>query len=242
MRQPRSYYDLPDTGEAFDKAYDRSGRLRRDMARGRAGNALLTQGYDAAAGELLQAGDVEAGARLKYYGQQGDYLKSKSDAEQTKRKEEAAADFGEKASARLAAIYRESKGNIAATLAAFDQLGPEWQQHDETPEELAQVREMLAKDPENTLLLLGAEARKVKQAFMNKTGIFTVYEDGDVEQAQKFAPEPIEVSAGASLYDPATGKQLYTAPKQFAPPRPSAVSGSGAAGPSSGRRPPTDRF
>lgn len=156
--------------EAFDRGYQRVNALQADRARMQAGNALTQGNYQGAASALFNAGDVDAGARVAYYGQRRD-----NDAAEQKRAQEKASweAIGEVAG-RLMNVYRS---NPQAVGPAFDQLSQRLIQVGETPEEIAQTRAQLLADPENTLMALGAAVeQKVKTFGDSRGGVYAVDE------------------------------------------------------------------
>lgn len=148
-------FRFTDVGQQFDRAYDRVGTMRDDIARGRAGNALRVGNYGAAAGELYGAGMLEEGARATNYGQaQQDRVSKQRDTQRDELMK-----FTADAAQRLADVQRSGK-DVNRTLAAFDQLAPDFQRYGQSPEALTQVRSAIQRDPEGTLMALGAGAAK----------------------------------------------------------------------------------
>lgn len=192
--------------DGFAKAYDVGSGIRQDVARGRAGNALRDGGYDAAAGELLGAGDVEGGARLRYYGAQAQNLtadNARADEKAKREAEEQGLKYSADFATRLSSFHAQHK-DLNRTLAAFDAEAPRLQQlAQETPEEIAALRQHLQTDPEGTLAMLGAAAKKYQLANGGDGYLGRFDPDGgSLETLREGQPKPLEIDPEKNYYLP----------------------------------------
>jgi hypothetical protein len=147
-------YRTDDPWSGVAKGYGLGNALRGDVVRSRAGSAIAGGDYTGGANALLTNGDIGEGLRVQDYGQR----QQVNAANARKATEAEGLKFTSELAGRLAEVHRSSK-DVAKTLAAFDQVAPQLARYD-TPDEIAALRQQIAADPDNTLLMLGAGAAK----------------------------------------------------------------------------------
>lgn len=141
--------------DSFGQGFETGNALRQNSAKLSAGRAMQGGDITGAANALYGGGMIGAGTEVANYGQaQQDRVTKATDA----RRDELLK-FTTDAAGRLAE-YHHSTGDVNKTLSAFDQMAAQFSQYGETPEEIAQVRQQLASDPDGTLVALGAGAAK----------------------------------------------------------------------------------
>lgn len=208
-------YHFTDVGERFDRAYGRTNALREDIARSDAGNALTQGDYRGASNALYGAGMLGAGANVQAIGEGREAMAAKA-AKQ--REDDATALWGETAG-RLSTIADDAKDDPTAVVGAFDTFfAPKLQELGETPEEIAQVRELLGRDPRRTLMALGAGAAK-QQGFEVKivADEALVFQNGKLVNRYRGA-RTVNVPEGGAVYEiPGTGGGMGEAPDYRVP-------------------------
>lgn len=144
--------DNPWSGVA--RGYGLGNALRGDVVRSRAGSAIAGGDYTGGANALLTNGDITSGFAVQDYGQRQQAVAANA----KKASEEAGLKFTSEIAGRLAEVHRSTK-DVNKTLQQFDAVAPQLAKYD-TPEEIAALRQQIAADPDNTLLMLGAGAAK----------------------------------------------------------------------------------
>lgn len=204
-------------GRARD-AYDDIKTVRTDQARMRAGNALSGGDYRGAAGALFEAGDVDGGARVAYYGDR----RAEDDRQAKAAREKAATEAWGQAAERLSRILDESKDDPSAVLGAFDTyFAPRLQSLGETPDEVAQVRGMIQQSPRQALLALGAGAAKKLGYDTSVVGDELMVTSKDTGQVigRYRGGRTLNVPEGGAVYDiPGGGGPVGQDPSQYRTP------------------------
>lgn len=199
--------DNPWAGVA--QGYGLGNALRGDVARSRAGSALVSGDYAGGANALLTNGDIESGLRVQEYGAR----QQASVKAAEKATEEEGLKFTTEIAGRLAEVHRASN-DVNATLAAFDQVAPQLQKYD-SPDEIAQLRQRIAADPDNTLLMLGAGAAKKAGLEIRNVGEEVLVidpSDGHIVNRYRGA-RTLNIPEGGALYElPGTGGPIPAAP------------------------------
>lgn len=164
--------------DAFDRSYDRTTHMREDIARQRAGRKLATRDYQGAAADLGGAGMLEAQTAIQQEGQaQGD-RRARIDAataygagdtngainalgqsgdlksiaavqDQSREQHQAQLQYVSQEASKLQNVLH-SQGP-QAMLAAFDAQAPNYRAMGTTDDELAQLRQGLASNPDAVL-------------------------------------------------------------------------------------------
>lgn len=200
--------DNPWSGVA--QGYGLGNALRDDVTRSRAGAAIAGGDISGGANALLANGNIESGLRVQDYGQrqQASAVAAKNAAEQEGLK------FTADVAGRLAEVHRSSK-DVNTTLAQFDAIAPQLAKYD-TPDEIATLRQQIAADPDNTLLMLGAGAAKKAGLEVRNVGDEVLVidpSDGRVVNRYRGA-RTINVGEGDALYElPGDGAGSVPAPQ-----------------------------
>lgn len=147
-------YRTDDPWSGVARGYGLGNALRDDVVRSRAGSAIAGGDFTGGANALLTNGNIADGLRVQDYGAR----QQASVAAAEKATEEEGAKFTAELAGRLAEVHRSSK-DVNKTLAAFDQVAPQLSRYD-SADEIAALRQRIAADPDNTLLMLGAGAAK----------------------------------------------------------------------------------
>ncbi|MBJ7410122.1 MAG: hypothetical protein JHD15_07110 [Phenylobacterium sp.] len=203
-------YRTDDPWGGVARGYSLGNALRGDVARSRAGSALAGGDYAGGANALLTNGDIEAGLRVQDYGA----WQQSAAAAAEKAAEEEGLKFTTEIAGRLAEVHRSSK-DLNATLAAFDQVVPQLQKYD-SPEEIAQLRQRIAQDPDNTLVMLGAGAAKQLGYDVRNAGDEVLVIDKATGQlvTRYRGARTVNIPEGGALYElPGTGDPIPAAPE-----------------------------
>lgn len=156
-------FQFKDPLASFNEGVNTGNALQNRVATVRAGNALAGGDFQGAADDLYRSGQIPQGATVAAAGQ----------AQQDR-----ALKFTVGAVTRLQDVHR-STGDVNRTLAAFDALTPQFKAvAGETDEDLAQIRQHIAADPEGTLTALGAGAAKQYQSIQGKDGGIYAFDPG----------------------------------------------------------------
>lgn len=205
-------YRFDDVGRSFDEGYGRVNALRSDRARMDAGNALSDGDYRGAANALYGAGELEMGARVQGAGE----IRQSAAAKATKDRETEVLTFTVEMAQRLSAIADEAKDDPNAVVGAFDTyFAPRFQQLGETPEEIAQVRQMIASNPRQALLAMGAGAGEQLGYEVQGSGDeVLVIDKGTGKLVNRYrGARTTSVPEGGALYEiPGTGGGGYRTP------------------------------
>lgn len=225
MVQP---YSVSSPWESVDKGYQLVNNLRTDQARARAGNALRGGDYNAAAGELFGAGEIETGANIQGEGRR--LRQAETQAQDAKRKQ--ALEFTMQTAGRLRQLYDTTPDptqKAARVLSGFDQLSPRFRELGDSEEEIAQTRRQLEADPEATLTLLGAgSAKELGFDIRNAGDEVLVLRKSDGKLVARYrGGRTLNIPEGGALYElPGTGGEEappaspQPAPQPAQPPRP----------------------
>ena len=216
MAQPFAIERNPWTG--VRSGFELGNALRQDQAEQRAGNALRSNDYGAAAGALFDAGMLKEGAGVQ------DLAAARATAAKTAadKQRDDALKFTADAAARLRRIYDMTPEPLRKerVLGAFDQIAPTFRRFGESDEELAQTRQLLDHDPEGTLTLLGAEAAKAAGYDVRNAGDeVLVIDKGTGQLVSRFrGGRTLNVPEGGALYELPGTDGATPAPSQAAPP------------------------
>lgn len=192
-------YHFTDVGERFDRSYGRVNALREDIARTDAGNALTGGDYRGAANALYGAGMLGAGTNVQAIGEGREAMAAKA----AKQREDEATAYWAEAAGRLSTIADDAKDDPTAVVGAFDTFfAPKLQELGETPEEIAQVRDLLGRDPRRTLMALGAGAAK-------KLGYDTSVVGDELVITDKGSGNIVRTYRGSRTYNVPEGGALY---------------------------------
>lgn len=173
--------------------------LRTDISRSQAGQAIAGGDLTGGANALLSAGDIGGGLQIQNrQAQQAEAANAKK-AES----EKAILDFTTETAGRLAEIHRTSK-DAGKTVQAFDQFfAPRFRELGEDENDIAQLRNGLMSDADNTLLALGAGAAKAKGLEVRNVGDEVLVIDpsnGGIVQRYRGA-RTVPVAEGGALYE-----------------------------------------
>ena len=191
-------FRFPDVAARFDRGYERGQRFRQDAAARTAGNYLSMGRPQLAERALYGEGMIAEGQAVadREAKRMADEQKAQ-DARATKVME-----FTKEAAGRLANVYRKYK-DVNRTLAAFDLLAPLFRQLGETPEEIAQVRQAIAGDPETALLALGAGAEQALKYEIRNAGeeVFVIDPHTGQMVSRYRGARTVNVPEGGALYE-----------------------------------------
>ena len=213
---------LDNNQRTYDASYNRTDKAFKDVAARKAGMALAAGDRQGAMQAMGGEGELDAVRQMQL-----DQGREDQQAYLNKRQGEQddIAEQKRKAEIMIEAVQDLSKVPESERSAKLDH--PLWQALGMTPEMKAQIRA----DP-NSLTDAGIAAfiepvKKFVQTYQNDSGIYGVTSGGKVETLQEFEPKPTIVPQG-SVAIGRDGRQMFTNPKTFAPPR--ARSGGGAGG------------
>lgn len=224
---------LPNVQAGADFANQFDDRIRSRRAATRAAPMIASGDYQGAAGVYGEMGLADDALLLRGEAE-GVTRQGRLDERQAKADERAAAaevvEVWKGAAGNLLKRYPTDPTNPMATaqqrFEAFTQT-PIYRNF--TPEQRLQV--VVEDFTDDGLRQVVTEVEKTyQQMFQNKFGFFGVRPDGKIDRLMKIPQEPIAVPDGTTLYDPETGKPLFTNEKNFAPRAP------GRSGASSGGR------
>lgn len=200
---------------------DLGNALRSDVTRSRAGRAMAGGDYTGGANALLSGGEIADGLRVQEYGERQRAGEAKAQQDQ----QEAALKFTEQAAARLADIHRTTK-DPAKTLEAFDRFfAPRFKALGEADDEIAEIRQGLANDPDTTLLALGGgAAQALKYEFRTSGDEVIVFDPSTGRETGRYRGAKTQtLSPDAELVDiPGSGSGEPPAPVSRQPAAPSA--------------------
>jgi hypothetical protein len=227
-------FQFKDPSRSFAEGYEQANALRADRGQMQAGQALQTGDYGAASNALLGSGDIAHGLQVRAIGD----AKAAAPAAQAAAQKAQLLALTASSAQRLADYHRQT-GDTAKTVAAFDQITPQFKQLGETDDDLAQVRASLMSDPETTLIALGAGVAKEQGNHIEKVGDDLIVTDPKGNILHHYR--------GATSKVVGQGQDLYRMPGQYgedptgagAPPAPNggAISPAGAIASSAGPDP-----
>lgn len=201
-----------------------------------AGNALTDGDYSGAAGDLYKAGDLQGGLQFDTIAKGQAAASAEADTAQKQQLAKFTAEtMGKLGTLRqsLAKPGADPNAVNAQTLAAFDQVAPQFKSMGETDEDLAQVRSQLAQNPDATITMLGAGAAKslgYDVKVVNGQVVVTSKDTGNARLAASSSPTggapAAAPAAPAVTQDQANPDASFLAPQSVSP----GVAGPGGAG------------
>jgi len=223
---PNAFDPMATFQNAQQGAYQHQQQIGQDLARRRAGLAMQSGDTQGAAGELYAGGDLSGGMAIQQQQQRGeDRQYERAQAERKTRMEDAqfAAGFMKDAATALLEVPAEQRQTVYRNSIAprLIQMGLDESAVNQAADHLDDA----------SLQGFGGELDKHLQVVNRGGGGYDVVDTRTGQAVRSVEPDPkmVSVANGATLFDPQTGKPVYSSPKTFAPQRPRSGGGGGGA-------------